>query len=256
LAAAATSERGALPTIVDETSVQTTGVAAIAVIVSFLPLHGIDRNWSAAIRAILFLVCCAILLCPSGAVVVPRSEFSRASAVVAGALLLIVGTAIPGRETGWSMAAAVMIASAVEELVFRCMLPQKLAWLATTTFGERRATWIGIVAAQLCFAMSHAAIAIAHEHTLSVLAVVRLAGLGFFLTSLRVLGGLPVAIAAHTTANVALITPTPPLAQIPSTTLLILCAAGVIFTVGAVAMQRRSHSAGTLRQASCWTTGP
>lgn len=174
-----------------------------------MPLSGLGADRAVAVRAFLFLVLSLALLrlgpSESWRLVRGRDPLMALTQLfpLAPAFLAVRSTAPHFFVTNWGV---ISCAAAVEEIVFRLALPHTLSRAASALPAEAWVrTWLALTVSQLSFALSHLGIGggLASSRVEST-ALFTLMGAGLLLAGVRLLMGLPAAIAMHSLANVAI----------------------------------------------------
>jgi hypothetical protein len=109
----------------------------------------------------------------------------------------------------------IVLGAAVEEVVFRVLLPARCSAILASRFTGGWTRLAGLVAAQAVFAASHGVVGLfTAAPAPPALELARLAGSGLLLQTIQVLFGVGAAIAAHAVVNTALVLgtylPSPP----------------------------------------------
>lgn len=109
----------------------------------------------------------------------------------------------------------IVLGAAVEEVVFRVLLPARCSAILASRFTGGWMRLAGLVAAQVVFAASHGVVGLfTAAPAPPALELARLAGSGLLLQTIQVLFGVGAAIAAHAVVNTALVLgtylPSPP----------------------------------------------
>jgi hypothetical protein len=174
----------------------------------------------------------------------------RRGGVAAAAMALplaISATHLPPLVYRQSIALSlIVVGAAVEEIVFRQLMPQRCAELLARRFSGSVARFAGLTVPQFVFALSHGVGNIfAATPTLSGLELARLTASGLLLQCVQILFGTGAAIGTHAAINVALVLGTyfpsaPP--GWPTVGLLFLCG---LLLVAAADHARRCDRAAT-----------
>lgn len=189
----ALSVRSAIPAL---------AVVGTAVMIAAVPISVGGNEAAAAEKAILFLVAIRVLPMTDGPPALafnsdPMTGLTSTIALLIGMALLPTGAlGIPSPVRLLS----VLVAASVEEIVYRQILPRAIAERLVVDLGGRRAMWTGIAGAQVAFALSHLVNGVPHRAA----SLIQLGSEGILLAVLRQAGGLPLAILAHTIANLAI----------------------------------------------------
>lgn len=217
-------------------------VVGVASLAAAIPLPTLSGRWNGMLRALAFLAGCTICLSHAAGGAGPRAPSWGAAYqfAIAAALLFAGASALPSGPWGWTLLGSVILSAAVEEGVFRVQLPNAVSRLVASELDPPRALWLGSVAAQLCFASSHLAL-MGGAAAGSVETAARLAGAGCFLASIRMRGGLPLAVVVHALTNLGVLTAAGGYRQSPLV-VLVLGALGLVHLTVSVAGGRAGES--------------
>lgn len=177
-------------------------VVGTAATIAALPIVAGGREAAAAEKAILFWVAICILPMGNGQPSAPL-KLKGLTGLTSCVCVLIGIALLPTGALGVSSPVrllSVLIAAGVEEIVYRQNLPHAIARGFITDSSDRLGILIGIAGAQIAFALSHFVNGSPHRATYFF----QLGSAGVLLAVLRQLGGLPLAILAHTIANLAM----------------------------------------------------
>lgn len=199
-------------------------VVGVAAVVGLLPLEHTNvpvrlrREALVTIRAIAFL-CTVISLLRVWALgrAPPRTtkttKAERRQRVVSlartAAPLAIIAFLVLTTSPSLAVLGALFVAAATEEIVFRRILPYQIARIAWYRLGGSWADTIGLVVAQTTFALSHVVLSGGLIADNALLTAARLFADGCLLSSLYVVGGLPLSIAVHAVINGTIVTSAP-----------------------------------------------
>ena len=160
-------------------------------------------------HAVLFIGGTALVLAPAQALRSSRPSFLGIGQFVAAMLLPLVVVAIylPPLAFRQTTALALILTGAlVEEVVFRCLLPQRCAVLVARRWTGAWTRLASFATAQVVFALCHAVPAVlATGSAPPGLELARLTASGLLLQCVQLLFGTGAAIGAHAAVNVALI---------------------------------------------------
>jgi hypothetical protein len=182
------------------------GVLAVAIAVAAAPIWTLGADRALAVRALTFLLLVLLVLLVAGRPFWPPATQLRLGTglVSVSALLPVVvfirSNAVLPLGPVW----AVAVAAAVEESVFRVLLPHSIWAMLRRRNGTWILSWTAFVIAQIAFSVSHVATAAVQGRALVWNGFLTLFGGGCLLASVRILAGLPAAIGAHTVANLAI----------------------------------------------------
>jgi hypothetical protein len=211
-------------------AVRAMSIVGAAAIVAATPALALSPRWVEPARALGFLAVCSLLLGTFGV----RRQTLRPSrpahgGVAAFALFAVWLPTLPDGARTMPVVWSVLVAAAVEEVVYRLQLPHAITILLERSFAPAVATWLACSASQLSFALSHVAIGGGLDTSAALLASLRLLGAGFFLAGLQLVAGLPVTISAHALANLAMTASlSPSAATALSARILVLCVLGAL----------------------------
>jgi hypothetical protein len=211
-------------------AVRAMSIVGAAAIVAAMPVLALSPRWVEPARALAFLAVCSLLLGRFGR----RRQTTRSWRMAHGgaAALALFAVWLPTLPTGARTMAVVwpvLVAAAVEEVVYRVQLPHAITIVLERSFEPALATWLACSASQLSFALSHVAIGGGLDTSVALLAGLRLLGAGLFLASLQLVAGLPVTIGAHALANLAMTAALPSsAATAPPERILLLCVLGAL----------------------------
>ena len=205
-------------------------VVGAAAIVAATPVLALDPLWAEPARALAFLAVCSLLLGRSGQRRRPARSWRTAhGGAAAFALFAVWLPTFPAGARTMAVVCPVLVAAAVEEVVYRVQLPHAITVVLERSFAPVVATWLACSASQLSFALSHVAIGGGLDTGVALLVSLRLLGAGLFLASLQLVAGLPVAIGAHALANLAMTSALPSsAATAPPARILLLCVLGAL----------------------------
>jgi hypothetical protein len=205
-------------------------IVGAAAIVAATPALTLSPRWVEPARALAFLaVCCVLLGRFGGRRQTLRSWRMAHGGAAAFALFAVWLPTLPDGARTMAVVCPVLIAAAVEEVVYRVQLPHAITIVLERSFAPAVATWLACSASQLSFALSHVAIGGGLDTGAALLASLRLLGAGLFLASLQLVAGLPVTIGAHALANLAMTASLPSsAATAPPARILVLCVLGAL----------------------------
>jgi hypothetical protein len=160
-------------------------------------------------HAVLFMAGAALVLAPSRILRPSRPSFRRIGGSVAAMLLplAILATHLPPlafRHT--TTLALILTGAAVEEIVFRHLMPRRCTALLARRWTGAWTRLAGFGTAQVVFALCHAVPTVLAAGTSTpVLGLVRLTASGLLLQCVQLQFGTGAAIGAHAAVNVALV---------------------------------------------------
>lgn len=219
-------------------------LAGLGHLIAATPVDKFGAEHALVVRASLFAVLslCLMRVGPSRLwrLVMRPDAISAYSA----SLVLIAWLMAVESMPAYSLSAVTSIALAAtsEELVFRGALPQAIIHALPRQRSDRRRVWVAFVIAQVGFALTHIAIASGFHSVADSWSFFRLFAAGSFLASIRMLMGMPAAVALHATANLAVALHPPSTSRLPGSLIAALSALAVAhLTVSVVAHWREQR---------------
>jgi hypothetical protein len=197
-------------------------------------------------HSLLFLAGCIVFLAPRWSTV-PADRLRGYMVHVSNAAvpLALCAFFLAGEVSRYpTVFSLIVLGAAVEEVVFRVLLPARCSAILASRFTGGWTRLVGMVAAQAVFAASHGVVGLfTAAPAPPALELARLTGSGLLLQTIQVLFGVGAAIAAHAVVNTALVLgtylPSPP----PGWATLAPLLAGAVLLLWAAAHHPRGVSA-------------
>lgn len=214
------------------------GVVAIATAVAAAPLGGLSSASALAIRALIFLLLVLLVLRVSPRELVGLARRPEPVTAIVGPLTLLPFVAVLRPPLPARLVWPVLVAAAVEEIVYRVLLPERVQQRGRDSNIGWPVLWAVVLVAQVAFAMSHAAAGVAFHARIGWPSMVNLVSAGCLLAGVRILFGLPTAIGLHTLGNLTIASRALDWSSTSNGVMVAICAASLAH----LALTVRSHA--------------